>query len=691
MTRQIIFAITLGITLSVFAFTATRIIGYFRLTRKGFPVRDIGRRFLEVFKVAIGQTKIFRRPVTGTMHAMVFWGFCVILFGSLEMVADGLAGTEQSLKFLGPVYDLITASGDIFALIITVAIIAFLVRRIFLHIRRFEGIEMKKISHLDANIALTIILLLMISLLGLNTANLSYSGAEGTELQGLYPVSSLLVSLFAGLTLDGIHTWREIFWWTHILLIFIFANLLPYSKHFHVFMSVPNVFLTRLEPLGKLTTMESITREVKLMMDPNTAFSQPAADAPVERFGVRDAEDATWKNYFDSLACTECGRCTSVCPANITGKRLSPRKIMMDLRARMKEKGPGMLKEGRAYADARSLVRDYITEEELWACTTCNACAMECPININQPTLIVDMRRYLVMEEGSAPGGLKAMFSNVENNGAPWQYPAEDRLQWSDGHVPVMADLHDKGKEPEYLFWVGCAGAYDDRYKKVVRAFIKILNHLGTSFAVLGREESCSGDPARRAGNEMLYQMQAMQNIDILKRYGVTKILTICPHCYNIFRNEYPDLGGNYEVVNYVHFIDRAIAEGKLAVSDRLLKDATVTYHDPCYLGRANDIYAEPRSILKKLSPGFTEMGRNRSFALCCGAGGAQMFKEAEQGTKEVFIERTEEALATGASVIATSCPFCMTMITDGIKYKNKEQEVKNYDIAELIAQSLDL
>jgi nitrate reductase gamma subunit len=293
MTRQIIFAITLGITLSVFAFTATRIIGYFRLTRKGFPVRDIGRRFLEVFKVAIGQTKIFRRPVTGTMHAMVFWGFCVILFGSLEMVADGLAGTEQSLKFLGPVYDLITASGDIFALIITVAIIAFLVRRIFLHIRRFEGIEMKKISHLDANIALTIILLLMISLLGLNTANLSYSGAEGTELQGLYPVSSLLVSLFAGLTLDGIHTWREIFWWTHILLIFIFANLLPYSKHFHVFMSVPNVFLTRLEPLGKLTTMGSITREVKLMMDPNTAFSQPAADAPVERFGVRDAEDAS--------------------------------------------------------------------------------------------------------------------------------------------------------------------------------------------------------------------------------------------------------------------------------------------------------------------------------------------------------------------------------------------------------------
>ena len=258
-------------------------------------------------------------------------------------------------------------------------------------------------------------------------------------------------------------------------------------------------------------------------------------------------------------------------------------------------------------------------------------------------------------------------------------------------NVPVMADLHARGEKPEYLFWVGCAGAYDDRYKKVVRAFARILHHLGTSYAVLGKEESCTGDPARRAGNEMLYQMQALRNIEILDRYGVSKILTICPHCYNIFRNEYPDLGGNYEVVNYIAFLDEAISSGKLNVSEEMLKDTQLTYHDPCYLGRANDIYAEPRSILKKIAPRFTEMGRHKSFALCCGAGGAQMFKEAEKGDKEVFIERTEEALATGAAIIATACPFCMTMLTDGIKYKNREQEVKNYDIAELIAQSLDL
>jgi heterodisulfide reductase subunit C len=220
-------------------------------------------------------------------------------------------------------------------------------------------------------------------------------------------------------------------WWAHILLIFFFANYLPYSKHFHVFMSVPNVFLSRLEPLGKLPNMDNVTREVKLMMDPSTAFAAAPAGTPIERFGVKDAEDASWKNYFDSLSCTECGRCTSVCPANITGKKLSPRKIMMDLRARMKEKGPLMVKNGRDFSDSRSLLRDFVSEEELWACTTCNACAKECPININHPTLIVDMRRYLVMEEASAPGELKAVFNNIENNGAPWQYSAEDRLNWA--------------------------------------------------------------------------------------------------------------------------------------------------------------------------------------------------------------------------------------------------------------------
>ncbi|TFH34282.1 MAG: 4Fe-4S dicluster domain-containing protein [Bacteroidia bacterium] len=431
MSKQILFALTLLTTLSLFSFTVYRLAGFFSYTRKGFPIRDIGKRISVTLNVAIGQTKIFRRPVIGLIHALVFWGFCVILIGSIEMVIDGLAGSGRSLKALGIVYNLITGSGDIFALVIAVSVVVFLIRRIFFHIERFEGIEMKRSSHIDANIALTMILLLVVTLLGINTAYVSYCLSAGETMHGIFPVSWLLSGLFTGMDASNIHLWHEGFWWSHILLIFIFANMLPYSKHFHVFLSVPNVFLSRLEPLGKLPNMDNVTREVRLMMNPETSYAAAPADAPVERFGVKDVEDVTWKNYFDSLACTQCGRCTSVCPANITGKLLSPRKIIMDVRSRMNEKGPGLVKKGREFSDKKSLLRDYISEEELWACTTCNACAQECPININHPTLIVELRRYLVMEEGSAPGEIKAIFNNIENNGAPWQYPAEDRTLWT--------------------------------------------------------------------------------------------------------------------------------------------------------------------------------------------------------------------------------------------------------------------
>lgn len=431
MSKQILFAISLLVTLGIFAYTVNRIAGFFRNTKRAFPVRDIGKRIRLTLKVAFGQTKIFRKPVIGLVHALVFWGFCVILVGSIEMVIDGLSGSDRQLKVLGVVYDIITGSGDIFALIVALSILVFLSRRLFFHIERFEGVEMKKSSHIDANIALTMILLLMVSLLGMNSAYYSYASSAGHGINGIFPVSSIISDLFNGLEMDSVHKWHEAFWWSHILLIFIFANMLPYSKHFHVFMSIPNVFLSRLDPLGKLPNMDNVTREVKLMMDPATAYAAAPADAPVERFGVLDVEDVTWKNYLDSLSCTQCGRCTSVCPANITGKLLSPRKVIMDVRSRMNEKGPGLVKKGKDYNDSKSLLRDFITEEELWACTTCNACAQECPVNINHPTLIVDMRRYLVMEEGSAPGEIKATFSNIENNGAPWQYSSEDRLLWA--------------------------------------------------------------------------------------------------------------------------------------------------------------------------------------------------------------------------------------------------------------------
>ncbi len=429
MTKQIVFIVTTVFSALVFLLTSIKVYRHFKLTKPAFKIKNIGKRFILMFDVAFLQTKILRKPLIGFLHALVFWGFCIILFGSVEMIIDGISGHEKVLSGLGAVYDIFMASGDIFAAIISVAIIIFLFRRLFLHIKRFEGPEMKKKSHLDANIALTIILVLMLSL---QSMNIFYIITEPQTYKGIYPVSKYIAPMFANINTTTGHILYEASWWTHIVLIFIFANILPYSKHFHVFMSVPNVFLSRLEPLGKLTTMENITKEVKMMMNPETAFTSSEEDhETVERFGVLDAEDVNWKNYLDSLACTQCGRCTSVCPANITGKRLSPRKIMIDLRARMKEKGKHLIKN-KDYNDNKSLIKTYISPEELWACTTCNACAQECPININHPSLIIDMRRYLVMEESVAPPGLNAIFSNVENNGAPWQFSQQDRMLWAD-------------------------------------------------------------------------------------------------------------------------------------------------------------------------------------------------------------------------------------------------------------------
>ena len=691
MTKQILFAISILITLGIFSYTILRIFRFFKLT-KPYPVKDWGKRFMVMMEVAFGQTKIFRLPVLGLMHALVWWGFIVILIGSVEMIIDGLAGTERALSVLGPLYDIIFGLGDVFAFIILIMIFAFLFRRLFLHVRRFSGAEMKHKSHMDANVALTLIGLLMLSLLGMNTFYVVHENAAGHAFAGSYPVSEYLAGFFTGMPESQAYLWHEISWWAHILLIFLFANILPYSKHFHVFMSVPNVFLSRLGPLGYLPNMPEITDEVKLMMDPNAAFADPPADeGEVSRFGVMDVEDVTWKNYLDSLACTECGRCTDVCPANTTGKMLSPRKIFMDLRARMKEKGPGMVKD-KDYSDEKSLIRSYISEEELWACTTCNACAQECPININHPSFIVDMRRYLVMEESAGPAELNSMFTNIENNGAPWQFSPEDRMLWAEGlEVPLVADLQAQGKSPEYLLWIGSAGAFDDRYKKVSKEFIKVLNHLKVDYAVLGTEEVDSGDVARRAGNEMLFQMQALMIIETMNMYGVKKILTACPHDYNTFKNEYPDLGGNFEVIHHSQFLSELISNGKIRLTANDFSGKKISFHDPCYLGRANGEYKAPREVIKALDGTMVEMKRNKSFALCCGAGGGQMFKEAEKGDKEVFLERIEDAIECKADIVATACPFCMVMMTDGIKYKNREEDMKNYDIVELVSMGLGI
>ena len=425
---MLIFIILLIIALVAFSFTMSRIVAFFRLTHPAYPIREIGKRILLTIKTAFLQDKIFRFPFSGFLHAMVFWGFLAIQFVNLEMVIDGVTGWSKSLAGLGFFHHFMVGAADVFAYIVALFVLIFLIRRIFLHIRRFEGKELKPRNHYDAYLALSLILALMITLIG---KNVFYLVSQPEKIAGAYPVSALLYSGFQDVTLANAHSLYRINWWAHILLVFVFANILPYSKHFHIFVSVPNVFLSRLGPLAKLPNMENVQNEVKLMMNPDTAFavdSTEAQEVPA-RFGVKDIEDISWKNYIDSLACTQCGRCTAVCPANITGKELSPRKLFVDIRNRMNEKGPGVVRN-KQFSDDKSLLRDYIKEEELWACTTCMACAMECPLNIDHPNFIVDMRRYLVMEESKAPSELNAMFSNMENNGAPWQYSHEDRMNW---------------------------------------------------------------------------------------------------------------------------------------------------------------------------------------------------------------------------------------------------------------------
>ncbi len=696
---QIIFLVLIIVAFGLLGYSFSRVFKVMKQL-KPFKIKEIGKRFIKMFDVAIAQTKIMKRPVVGLMHALVFWGFIVILIGSLEMIIDGLAGTERILGALGVIYDVIIAGGDIFAMIIAVFVLIFILRRTIFKVTRFEGKEMIKKTHIDALVALSLIFILMITLLGMNAFYSLWITKTGVTLVGYYPIGEKIAELFGNINENQAHFWYKFNWWFHITVIFLFANILPYSKHFHVFMSVPNVFLSRLEPLGKLDTMEDVKKEVKSIMNPETAFVTDGSEpTEIARFGVLDAQDVNWKNYLDSLSCTQCGRCTSVCPANITGKQLSPRKIMMDLRMRMKQKTSHLLKGEKNFEDGKFLIGNFTTEEELWACTTCNACAYECPISINQPNLIIEMRRYLVMEKSSAPAGLITAFQNIENNGAPWQFNFEDRLLCTDNLelkgekicVPTMAELQSQGKEAEYLFWIGSAGSFDDRYKKVTQSFVKILHYLNINYAVLGKEESDSGDIARRAGNEMLFQMQAFNNIETFNRYNVKKIITCDPHDFNTLKNEYPDFGGNYEVIHHTVFLKDLIEKEKLKLNGKMFFNKTVTYHDPCYLGRINGEVKAPRAILKSLNVNLKEMRRYGKNSLCCGAGGGQMFKEAEKGNKEVFIERTEEALELNPEIIVTACPFCMTMMTDGIKYKNKEESIKNYDIAELISLDLEL
>jgi Fe-S oxidoreductase len=605
-------------------------------------------RIKGLFTLVLFQRKLFKARFrwSGIMHAVIFLGFLAVLLNTITFLGQAAwPGFELPLfnphNIVGQIYLLVK---ELFQLFVLIAVIIAIIRRTVLKPERLT------LSG-EAVLVLFMIGYLMV-------VDWVFAGAEihaagevgfwflpfGTLLAGWLPSSGLLL----------IHHFA---FWSHLVVLLAFLNMLPVTKHFHVVTSAFNIYFRSLGT-SKLETLN-------------------LEDDDAEHFGCSELEHFHWKSLLDLYSCTECGRCQEVCPAFQTDKPLSPKEMTVAMRNLLKGNN------GKTTSDGKSLVGDVVTEDELWACVTCRACEDVCPLGIEYLDRIVGMRRYLVLEESRIDKPTALLFKNLENNGNPWGIGQSKREDWcADLEVPRMRDR----KEVDLLFWVGCAGAYDDDSIKTARAMIKILDHAGVNYAILGEEESCTGDAARRLGNEYLYQMMAMGNIETLNNYSFKEILTICPHCLQTLNNEYPDLDGNYQVVNHSTYILRLLQEGKLKFDGNL--DTTVTCHDSCYLGRHNDDYESFRELMRRL-PGLklTEMEHNRDDALCCGAGGGNMWREEEK--PRINEMRAQEAVATGAEQVCTLCPFCASMFSDGFKDTDNSDKITQIDLAELVAQLL--
>ena len=679
-----------------FSYNAQRLIRYMTTVgladdRANHPVI----RIKNLLFIGIGQSKILRDPAAGALHASVFWGFVVLTLGTAEIIAGGLfPGFTYASILPVPLYGLYILSQELFALLVLAAVGALLYRRLVVKPKRLQG---DNVHSGDAVFILSMIASLMISLILLGACEFALEPSAATILK---PVSFALSRPLVGMHVSphALEIGRDVFWWMHALLILAFVNYLPYSKHLHVLTSLPNTYLSNTSGPGAKGVMRFMDLE--------------AEDA--EQFGASDVTHLTWKNLLDGYSCTECGRCTAACPANLTGKLLSPRKIIVNTRQRLMELAPlatgdfgefmHPTLEGGEGGDARAqgvdgtsitavlenrLLDNYITEDELWACTSCRACVQECPVSIDHLDVIMELRRNLVLTESRFPPEILPAFEAMESNGSPWAFDPGDRAKWADGmDIPTMAEMVERGEEPEVLFWVGCMGSFDDRAKKIAVAFARVLQAAHVKFAILGQEEKCNGDPARRMGNEYLYQMLARDNIETLERYGVKTIVTSCPHCFHQIGNEYPQLGGNYDVIHHSTYIERLLQEERVPLTTDEGRRITIAYHDSCYLGRYNDVYDAPRETLRRALPvvQLVEPKRTKSRGLCCGAGGGRMFMEEKEG-KRINVERTEELLATGADALAVACPFCMTMIRDGVTAGGSDVPV--YDIAEVVAGQL--
>ena len=670
MLRPIIFGIIFFGAVGLFIYSMMKFISYLKIAKPENRLFDIPKRLKNTFEVAFLQTKLLRSRFAGILHLCIYWGFVVLLFVVVESIIEGFF-PGFSFAFLGPFYNVLTFLQDFFGALVLITVIFSLIRR---YVGTPKRLQVEKSAKLDATFILVMIGLVMITMFGMSIEKILIGSSQGYR-----PVSAFIAGFFNG----GSETTYEIFFWAHIIVVLVFMNYLPYSKHFHVLSSVANTFFSNYKIPYQGIVLKPINFE----------------DESITQYGVKDIEDLTWKNLLDGYTCTECGRCTEVCPANTTGKILNPKLIVTKIRKRTEEKGPLVIgKIENAPGLNKNLVHDYISPQELWACTTCMACVQECPVMIDHITPIVDMRRDLVMMESDFPPEMNTVFRNMENNESPWAFGAEQRNDWID---ELSDELSKEGKENhlkklsnigtandvDVVFWSGCAGAFDKRYRNVTKSFAELLNKAGVKYGVLGSEEKCTGDPARRLGNEFLAQSFIQQNVETLKKYNVKKVVTACPHCMHTLKNEYNKFGVDLEVTHHTEFIDKLLKDKKLT-PQKTLKEK-ITYHDSCYLGRYNNVYESPRESLESI-PGvdIVEMVRSKDKGFCCGAGGGRMFLEEHEG-KRVNIERTEEAINTGAKTIASACPFCMTMLTDGVKAKDKSEEVKVKDIAEIVLESL--
>lgn len=663
--KNIVFIVIFFFAIGYFLYNCRKLILYLLVGQKENRFDNIGQRIKNVLVIAFGQTKLLREPFAGVLHFLIFWGFVLFLFAVLESIIQGFY-SPFTLQFLGPIYSAINIIQDVLGLLVILAVLFSLYRRYILKVPR---LIVDKHGMFDAGFILSLILIIIVSMFGMNITNVILNNFQLASFE-IRPLSLPLANLFSdGTSTSNVILWNEIFWWVHILTVLIFLNYLPFSKHLHILTSIPNVFFA------------------KIGEDKNALKPINLEDENIEFFGADDIEKLTWKQILDGYTCTECGRCTNACPAANTGKSLSPRKIIMDIRKRTLEKAP-LIVEGTNDENifSKTLVHNYISDIELWECTTCMACVQECPVTIEHLDSIIDMRRHLMLTESNFPSELNNVFKSLETNFTPWAFNQADRAQWADGlNIKTMAEAPDG----EILFWVGCAGSFDSRYKKVSQAFAKIMQKANVDFRILGVEEKCNGDTARRLGNEYLAQQLIQENVETLNNYGVKKIVTACPHCYNSLKHEFKQFGGNYEVYHHSEFISNLINENKLKFKDESL-NSKVTYHDSCYLGRYNNIYEQPRNTISSVKGiELIEMNRNKSKGFCCGAGGGRMFLEDVEG-KRINEERTREALETNPDTIASACPFCMTMLNDGVKAFEKTEEVKVKDIAEIVFENIE-